>query len=249
MNKEEINIINKDGWNKLISSNKPFSNTSLPEYGPYMRSEEELHLFDEVKNKKVLEIGCSSGKSLEYLKEKGASELWGIDISEKQIEIAKTKGISNNFFISPMELNPGIPTGYFDYVFSLYSIGFTSDLDETLKHISSYLTKDGIFILSWSHPLFVRLKQVENNIILNKSYNDESSEEFYKGEDKTKTIQTHFKISTLVNKIIESGMVIDKIIEQEPLEKNRDGYYLSNYFDDKRINMSPTTILIVAYKK
>ena len=39
-----------------------------------------------LKNKKVLELGCAKGESLKYLQTKGASEVWGIDISEEQIK-------------------------------------------------------------------------------------------------------------------------------------------------------------------
>lgn len=42
MQNEDIIEFNKNGWNELIKSNTLFSNTSLPEYGPFMSSEENL---------------------------------------------------------------------------------------------------------------------------------------------------------------------------------------------------------------
>ena len=50
----------------------------LPKYGPYTASEEEIHLFDSIRNKKVLDIGCGSGHSLQYMAEHGAEELWDL---------------------------------------------------------------------------------------------------------------------------------------------------------------------------
>ena len=44
----------------------------MPEYGPYMANEEKLQLFKDVRNKKVLELGCASGKSLKFLANQGA---------------------------------------------------------------------------------------------------------------------------------------------------------------------------------
>lgn len=35
MKNQEFIEMNKKGWNDLIKANKPFSNTILPEYGPY----------------------------------------------------------------------------------------------------------------------------------------------------------------------------------------------------------------------
>lgn len=48
----------------------------------------KLRLFDDIENKSVLEIACGDGRSLLYLAGKGAKELYGLDISEKQIEAA-----------------------------------------------------------------------------------------------------------------------------------------------------------------
>ena len=49
MKKEEIININKIGWNKLIKSKKQFANTSLPEYGPFLkRNENQINLFKNV---------------------------------------------------------------------------------------------------------------------------------------------------------------------------------------------------------
>jgi hypothetical protein len=38
-----------------------------------------------------------------------------------------------------MERNPGIPTGYFDLVLSVYALGWTNDLPRTLMHVTNYL--------------------------------------------------------------------------------------------------------------
>lgn len=70
------------------------------------------------------------GESLKYLQTKGASEVWGIDISEEQIKYAKNNVPTGKFFVSAMEDNPGIPENYFDYCLSLYSIGFSSSLEK-----------------------------------------------------------------------------------------------------------------------
>lgn len=248
-NKEFINT-NRDGWNTLVNNNNPFSNTSLPEYGPYMRNESELHLFDGVEGKRVLELGCGSGASMKYLKRLGASEVWGIDISEAQIKKIDDSDLDKSkIFISPMEYNPGIKEEYFDYVLSLFSIGFSSDPLKVLKLISSYLKKDGKFILSWTHPLFDRLSVEDDKVTLSKSYNDESPRELYKGQDKIKLMQYNLKVSTLVNGLIDAGMVLDRIIEEEPIMQNEIGDYKSTYFDERKLSASPTTLILIAHKK
>lgn len=250
MNQNDFQNFNKKGWNELIRTNKAFSNTSLPEYGPFMPNEEKLQLFINVKGKKILELGCASGKSLEYLANQGAQELWGIDISEEQISKAKELKINNSkFFISPMESNPGLPLNYFDYVLSLYSIGFSSNPIETIKLSSSYLKQDGKFILCWTHPFFNCLSIEENKLTIGHSYNNESPVIITKGSDKIELLQYNLKISTLINELISSGLEIDKIIEENPTEVNGIGSYKSPYFDERKLSVAPTTLIIVAHKK
>lgn len=247
---DEFIDFNKKGWDELIKSNKAFSNTSLPEYGPFMVNEEKLGLFKDVCGKKVLELGSGSGKSLEYLKNKGADEVWGIDISLEQIKKAKELNILNSKFIaSPMEINPGIPLDYFDYVLSLYSIGFSSNPIETLRLASTYLKKGGKFILCWIHPFFNCLGIENDKLIINHSYNDETSKVITKGPDKIELLQYNLKISTLVNGIISAGMEIDEIIEEEPIKENGIGSYKSSFFDERKLSVAPTTLIIVAHKK
>lgn len=56
----------------------------LPFYGAFV-SEEKYQLFGDVSGKKMLEIGCGNGQSLQYHGERKASELWAVDISEQQL--------------------------------------------------------------------------------------------------------------------------------------------------------------------
>jgi len=250
MKQEDFLEFNKKGWDELTNSNKPFSNTSLPEYGPFMSNEKTYQFFKDVNNKKVLDLGCASGKSLKYLESIGASELWGVDISSEQIKNARKLNIKNShFFVSPMEKNPGIPIDYFDYVLSLYSIGYCSNYLEAFTLASDYLKSGGKFILSWVHPFFNCLSINNNKVVVNNSYNDENVEVIAKGAGKIELLQYNLKISTLVNGLIKSNFEIEKIVEQNPTEKNKIGNYKSPFFDERKLKVAPTTLLIVARKK
>lgn len=145
---------NQASWDAI--ANSFFGVTALPIYGCLCPAEDELHLFPELQDKKVLDIGCGSGHSLKWCVDRGAKELWGLDLSTNQLQNAEQflseNGYSPKLFNSPMEQNPGLPQHYFDVVYSIYAIGWTVDLQTTLNNISSYLKKDGVFIFSWDHP-------------------------------------------------------------------------------------------------
>lgn len=84
--KEDYIRSNKKSWDEVAP--RFFGRTALPVYGPFLPTENELSLFDDVEDKKVLELGCGSGHSLNFMASRGASELWGIDLSDTQIETA-----------------------------------------------------------------------------------------------------------------------------------------------------------------
>ncbi|OFD38977.1 hypothetical protein BWGOE2_33790 [Bacillus mycoides] len=108
MEQTEMLQVNKKCWD--VVAPHFFQVDCLPKYGQYTASEDEIHLFDLIENKTVLDIGCGSGHSLEYMAERGAME---------------------------EELN--IPEEHFDIVYSTYALGWTSNLRKTLELIYSYL--------------------------------------------------------------------------------------------------------------
>lgn len=211
---------NKTYWN--ANADSWFGATALPMYGVKFVTEEELHLFGDVSGKKLLDICCGSGHSLKYHGDRNAGELWGVDLSQKQIENAREyltqNGYQANLICGPMESELNIPQNYFDYVYSIYGIGWTTDLQSTFCKIASYLKKDGIFIFSWHHPLnyCVPLNSgqqgADDRLVFQKSYFDESY--FTLPIDGSEIILCNRKISTYVNTLAKAGFLIEQMVEQ-----------------------------------
>lgn len=246
MQQEEFIKINKNGWNELIRSGEMFANTSLPEYGPFLeRTEKELNLFDKIKGANVLEIGCAEGDSLKYLLEKGANDIWGIDISEEQIKKARAKipKFDSHFIISPMEEKAPIPNDYFDYIFSIFSIGYCSNLDETLKNIYHYLKQNGTLIISWTHPLYFCLDYIDGKVIMSKSYFDETSQIITKGPNKVELAQKNLKISTIINTLVKNGFYVEELIEEKTVDRDNLNGYKSSFWRPEKAENCPTTTI------
>ena len=216
---------NRDYWDAYAQTWLELDRaTALPSYGA-MPSEDELHLFGDVSGKKLLDICCGSGHSLKYHADRNAAELWGLDISHAQLELAeaylKEHGCTAKLICSPMEADAGIPENYFDFVYSVYGVGWTTDLDGTFRRIASYLKKDGIFIFSWHHTLnyCVAFSIPERKVVLedgklvfHRSYFDESW--FRMPVDGSEVTLCNRKISTYINALARAGFVIEQMIEQ-----------------------------------
>lgn len=214
MENETILQVNKTYWN--TDADYWFGATALPEYGVKFVTENELHLFGDITGKTMLEIGCGSGHSLKYHADRNAGELWGLDISQKQLENAERLLAESNYFprliCAPMEDECGIPKSYFDIVYSIYAIGWATDLKNVFYRIASYLKRDGIFIFSWQHPLHGCVIVNEGQLIFNKSYFDEEwHTQIVHGME---MMLPNRKISTYINALTSAGFIIENMVEQ-----------------------------------
>lgn len=249
MNNEEIQKQNRASWDNMADDF--FGTTALPTYGCLIPNEEELNLFGDIKNKKVIDIGCGSGHSLKWHGDKAASELWGLDISTKQLENAKNYlnecGYSPKLINSPMEHISGIPTNYFDIAYSIYAIGWTTDLQTTFKLVSSYLKKDGIFIFSWDHPFMHCVDIHDNKLVFEGCYFDEGLFTFEKGGNPVSLYNR--KLSTYINALAKAGFAVEQIVEETDKETlEREVEFTSQYYAPCKAKKFPLSIVIKSRK-
>jgi SAM-dependent methyltransferase len=252
MRQDEVLKINRDGWDKVAPL---FSGvTALPIYGPLVETEEYFNLFDSIEGKRVLEIGCGDGHSLEYMSQHGASELWGIDLSPVQIESAlehlKANDIAANLIAMPMEVDNNIPKDYFEIVYSIYAIGWTTDLHRTFSLVLDYLKPGGSFIFSWEHPFYSCLSSESNKLIVKNSYGNEGSYVTDNWRGKSTVVMQRRKLSTYINELVNTGFSIEQVIECDLAEKyaNEDDTFNERWYSVFRAKLMPTTIIIKARK-
>ena len=98
---------------------------------------------------KILDIGCGGGLLSEPMSRLGA-EVYGIDASEKNINVAKLHAKKNNLKInyinsSPEKLNN---KKKFDIILNMEIVEHVSDLDYFIKSCSSLLKKNGIMFVA-----------------------------------------------------------------------------------------------------
>lgn len=245
---DKIHMQNKSSWNAMSDS---WSGTILPTWGCSCPAEDELCLLPDLSHKKILEIGCGSGHSLKWCGRKGAAELWGLDISERQLEHAaallRESGYAPKLFVSPMEHNPGLPQAYFDVVYSVYAIGWTTDLQTTFDLISSYLKTNGIFIFSWDHPFMHCVDEVDGKLFFSGSYYEIESFTFQKNGNPL-TLYNR-RVSDYINALSKAGFTVEQVIEETDKETlNRDEEFTSGYYSSTKAKKFPLSIVIRARK-
>lgn len=238
--------MNREGWDRIAAKN--WGGTHLPEWGVLMANEERLHLLDDLAGKKVLEIACGDGQSLVYCGKKHAKELWGIDISEQQINKAsqklKAKGIEGKLFLSPMEVNPGLPEHYFDLVYSVYGIGWTLDLDKTISLVAKYLRTNGTFIFSWDNPILPCIENMSGQYVIQYSYVDELTIHTKMREETV--ARTNWKLSTYINCLARNGFKVECLVEDS--KKVEDALYTERYYSEHKAQYIHHSFVIKARK-
>jgi SAM-dependent methyltransferase len=248
---ERVLATNRAGWNHVAP--RFHGGTALPEYGPLAPTEDTLRLLEVTPELRALELGCGSGHSLRYLAERGAREVWGLDLSPVQVAFAeetlRDHASRRRLFESPMEVNPGIPSDYFDLVFSLWGLGWTTDLPATMALVTEYLRPGGYFLLSGEHPAYSCLEWNGSQYVVAEPYGAEGAREHasWKGVP----IVIHRRtLATVVSEIIAAGLRIEALIEAEfnpaaVTDSQRDP---ARWYAVDRARLMPTTLIIKARK-
>jgi len=102
-----------------------------------------------VKGKIVLDVACEAGYGSHFLAIKGAKKVYGVDIDENALKVAKTYYAHPNVeYIKGDVLNLPFPNNFFDVVVSFETIEHISDTEEYITEIKRVLKPGGVFICS-----------------------------------------------------------------------------------------------------
>lgn len=248
---QRVLATNRAGWNHVAP--KFHGATALPEYGPLAPTEDALQLLDAAPDLRALELGCGSGHSLRYLAERGARELWGLDLSPVQIAFAEETlrpfGSRVRLIESPMERDPGIPPAHFDLVFSIYGLGWTTDLAATMGLVTRYLRPGGCFLVSGEHPVYSCLEWNGTQYAVSDPYFTEGPREHSSWKGVPIVIQRR-TLATFVGQIIQAGLQIEALVETpfNPALAKEEHADPARWYSVPRASVMPTTFIIKARK-
>jgi len=151
-------------WSKLAETLNNAQHYS-GEVEDFHKDEEEFILsFLKDKDLKILELGCGTGRLLKTLSNNGFSKIYGIDISEKMIQICR-KSLSNSILLLQHDFRTRLPfeSNFFD---SILFIGNTlANVDRpdlVFKEARRILKINGKFIIGCFNAKYMTDKIVKN---------------------------------------------------------------------------------------
>ena len=111
-------------------------------------------LLPDVRQKRVLDLGCGYGINCMELLKAGAASITGIDLSEKMLETAKQEnaGEKISYLCMDMEKIDSL-TEKFDFIYSSLAFHYVEQFEPFVKKLAAALNPGGILLFSQEHPI------------------------------------------------------------------------------------------------
>ena len=188
-----------------------------------------LHeLMPDLKDKRVLDLGCGMGEHCKDYIKRGAKRVVGVDISEKMLEVARKENSDENilYLNIPMEDISSIDEK-FDVVISSLAMHYIEDFDGVVKAVYSLLDKGGIFLFSQENPMNTcysggssRWTLDENGVKIHANIANYCVEKRFDSTWFVDGVQKYHRMfSTIVNTLADAGFKIVKMAEPYPSEE------------------------------
>lgn len=215
-----------------------------------------LDLIGNVKNKKVIDIGCGEGYVCRLLASKGA-KVTGIDNSSGLIEKARKQEQEDkqgiDYFVDSALNLKKINIKKFDKAISVLVFGHFNkeEMNEAIRKTFQILKSKGEFVLAVPHPFMYVCKPETQWVDFNYKALD-----YFRSENAEITLYTKnregFEISakthtieSYLNSLISNGFIIEKVLEPKPTKEDLETY--PEMWGEEKI--LPTYLIIKTKKK
>jgi 2-polyprenyl-3-methyl-5-hydroxy-6-metoxy-1,4-benzoquinol methylase len=205
-------------------------------------------LLPDLRDRRVLDLGCGFGWHCRYVHEQGANKVVGIDLSEKMLARARATTDAPEIEYRRCAVEDiEVSAHEFDIVISSLALHYIEAFDLVCRKIHRCLVPNGLFLFSVEHPIFTALPAQT-------WFYGPSGErlhwpvDHYQDEGRRQTnwlteyvIKYHRTLATYVNTLIEAGFRIARLEEPKPAPELTDP-------DEKDQSRRPPFLVVAAVK-
>ena len=182
-----------------------------------------LALLPDVKDGRVLDLGCGAGQLARYLATRGAAEVIGVDVSERMLELARAQWAHPRVSYQRMAIEEqAFAPGRFDLVVSVLALHYVDDYRGLIGRIATWLTPGGVLVYSTEHPIYTaRLPYdgwIEHDVGRKRWALNDYMEEGPR--DETWYVpgvrKVHRTMATLINGLVDAGLELERVVEPTP---------------------------------
>jgi len=179
-------------------------------------------MLPEVRGTKVVDLGCGYGWFCRNMREQGAAQVLGLDISAKMLEKARSMTADDNIEYRREDLdNLTLPAETYSLAYSSLALHYLQNLSGLFDQVYQSLVPGGHFVFSAEHPIFTAPAQP--GWLTTTSGQKTWPVDGYQREGERVTnwfaegvIKQHRKLATYINLLIKSGFIITQVDEWGP---------------------------------
>ncbi len=186
-----------------------------------------LALLPVVDGRRVLDLGCGAGQLARHLATGGATEVVGVDVSERMLALARAEWAHPRVTYLRESIEAVVfPTARFDLVVSSLAVHYVDDYAGLVRRIAGWLAPGGVLVYSTEHPIYTARLPGDGWVLDGAGqrtgwrldrYADEGVREetwFVPG-----VCKVHRTLATLINGLLDAGLVIERVVEPAPSEQ------------------------------
>jgi SAM-dependent methyltransferase len=219
--------------------------TDVVHYGPDIATEGELRLLGNLKEKRVLELGCGGGPTAVAMAKQGAHVI-AVDESAEQVGHARRLAEREE---TKVEVRQGdladlafVRADTIDVAVSIYALGTVADPDRVFRQVHRVLRPEAAFVISLPHPAFRTVDPSGDPPAVRRTYFDQSPISWVNnteaGSDYPHTI------STLFTSLSRANFRVDTVLEPEPERSGARSRYWT-----PAMRWMPATLIVRARKQ
>jgi len=182
-------------------------------------------LLPDLKQKRVVDLGCGFGWFSRFAAEEGAASVLGLDLSERMIARAKAENAHPAIAYDIADLERvELPQAAFDLAYSSLAFHYLEDFGRLVRQVHAALVPGSKFVFTIEHPIYMASANPGWRT-------DEAGRRFwqvdgYSVEGRRTTdwlargvLKYHRTVGTTLNTLIDNGFTIRRVVEWRPSEE------------------------------
>lgn len=178
-------------------------------------------LLPDLKDKRILDLGCGYGWFCRYAQQQGAKDVLGLDVSEKMLAQASAMTQGSGIRYQRADLETLQLSESFDLAYSSLALHYLSEIDTLFATLFKALTPGGALVFSCEHPIYTAPKQQQWIVDDQQQRSWPVNQYQLEGErisnwfaDGVK--KQHRKLATWINALIGAGFILEHLDEWGP---------------------------------
>jgi SAM-dependent methyltransferase len=206
--------ISINSYNEMAKYYEKFVDTKP--FNAYFERPATLSLFSEIKNKKILDMGCAGGWYTKYLLDRGA-DVTAMDVNKNMVEITR-KRVQNKCQVIQADLNNKldfIKDNSYDIILASLVLHYIKNISNIFAEINRILYLNGELIFSIHHPLMDFMASKDGNYMEIELMDDE----WKMGEERIKIQYFRRPLNQIFQPLIDNGFYIKNVLEPKPTKE------------------------------